>query len=435
MTFCAVETKESRGLDSISASSKDVTISQSRRLVIPITSFRSIQIAYSDAYARIEPGIAFVDSVAHNLTVGRMDISVNRCRLDNCQSIKGVNINKRGPFRRALRSKWQPCSGSERNVWVSSGHDGRGQESARDAIAKPLLFATTSTMVQLSTPLIAHAAENAPEGTFDLILKTTEALGPLGGVFFVCAVVVCECIPLFPTTPLSLASGILFGPQKGAMLVLGGTTLASIVAFTVARGFGRPLAEKIISAEMSGDSHDEESSSLIQQKLKDVESVIESGTFWQQAGSVLALRLTPVVPFSASNYVLGLSPLPLGPYLTGTFVGMSFWSVVYASLGAGGRAVLSKGVEADTLLAELLETTGKVTSKAGVAAVLGAAIAGFVFFGKNRFFGSDDTTHVEEPEPVNTTLSDSEEETVSTLGSTRKMHYPAADTGFYGEKQ
>jgi uncharacterized membrane protein YdjX (TVP38/TMEM64 family) len=286
-------------------------------------------------------------------------------------------------------------------------------------------------------PLLACANESAPEGTFELILKTTDALGPLGGAFFVLSVVLCECIPLFPTTPLSLASGILFGPQKGALLILGGTTIASVIAFSVSRGFGRPIAERIISAEMA--SHDEEDGpSIIQQKLQDIEGVIERGSFWQQAGAVLAMRLTPVIPFSASNYLLGLTPLPVAPYLTGTLVGMSFWSVVYASLGGASRAVLRAGVDPDQLLAELLETTGNVTSKAGVAAFLGIALVGAVYFGKGLLADKEAIKEQMGGSPVpatrdgNADAAVEEEEDDGIVVS--KLHLPAADVGFYGEQ-
>ena len=295
-------------------------------------------------------------------------------------------------------------------------------------------------------PLVAHANESAPEGTFELILKTTEGLGPLGGAFFVLCVVLCECIPLFPTTPLSLASGILFGPQKGALLILGGTSLAAVIAFSVSRGFGRPIAERIISAEMQ--SHDEDDGpSLIQEKLQDIEGVIERGSFWQQAGSVLAMRLTPVIPFSASNYLLGLTPLPIAPYLTGTLVGMSFWSVVYASLGGASRAVLRAGVDPDQLLAELLETTGNVTSKAGIAALLGALIVGAVFFGKGIVEDGNDEKDGKDDAGSSVGASEAplaaaaaaaaasvtEGETAGDPSVASKLHLPAADVGFYGE--
>ena len=237
------------------------------------------------------------------------------------------------------------------------------------------------TSAVMGSPLPALASENVPEGTFDMILRTTEALGPLGPAFFIGAVILCECIPLFPTTPLSLASGILFGAQKGAICILGGTTIASILAFSIARGIGRPLAEKIINAEMSGDEDDHEQT-VVQKKLEEVQHAIERGTFLQQAGAVLALRLTPIVPFSASNYVLGLSPLPLAPYLTGTFIGMSFWSVVYASLGGASRVLLSKGVDPDVLLGDLLEATGSITGKAGIAVGLCAIAALAVYANK-----------------------------------------------------
>jgi uncharacterized membrane protein YdjX (TVP38/TMEM64 family) len=41
-----------------------------------------------------------------------------------------------------------------------------------------------------------------------------EELGPAGAVLFVVVVMLFEMVPLFPTQPLSLASGLLFGPQK-----------------------------------------------------------------------------------------------------------------------------------------------------------------------------------------------------------------------------
>ena len=38
-----------------------------------------------------------------------------------------------------------------------------------------------------------------------------EGLGPWGPVVFLLVVMICEMVPLFPTQPLSLASGLLFG--------------------------------------------------------------------------------------------------------------------------------------------------------------------------------------------------------------------------------
>jgi uncharacterized membrane protein YdjX (TVP38/TMEM64 family) len=46
-----------------------------------------------------------------------------------------------------------------------------------------------------------------------------EGLGPLGPAAYTALVCCCELIPLFPTQPLSLASGLLFGAQKVCMIV------------------------------------------------------------------------------------------------------------------------------------------------------------------------------------------------------------------------
>lgn len=97
--------------------------------------------------------------------------------------------------------------------------------------------------------------------------------------------------------PLSLASGLLFGAQKGSLCMLSGATLAALLAFSIARGIGRPLAERIISHEIGGGSSGSEGG-LVQRKLHEVQEGIERGSFWQQAGAVLLLRMTPLVPYS-----------------------------------------------------------------------------------------------------------------------------------------
>lgn len=54
---------------------------------------------------------------------------------------------------------------------------------------------------------------------------------------------------------------------------------------------------------------------------------------------------------SASNYLLGLTPVQLGPLVVGTVAGMSVWSILYASLGGASKALLEGGADLDVLLA------------------------------------------------------------------------------------
>lgn len=76
-----------------------------------------------------------------------------------------------------------------------------------------------------------------------------------------------------------------------------------------------------------------------------MQDVIKNGSEFNKFMSILFLRLTPVVPFSASNYVLGLSPVGFLPFFTGTAAGMAPWAILFASLGSAGRQLLDGGEE------------------------------------------------------------------------------------------
>ncbi len=82
-----------------------------------------------------------------------------------------------------------------------------------------------------------------------------------------------------------------------------------------------------------------------------VQKAIKKGGFWRQLTAVVLLRLTPVVPFSASNYVLGLTPLELPAFVGGTVAGMGVWSVLYASLGGASRSLVDNGMDVGELMA------------------------------------------------------------------------------------
>jgi uncharacterized membrane protein YdjX (TVP38/TMEM64 family) len=53
---------------------------------------------------------------------------------------------------------------------------------------------------------------------------------------------------------------------------------------------------------------------------------------------------------SASNYLLGLTPVQLAPMLLGTVTGMTVWSILYASLGGASRSLLEGGADLEVLL-------------------------------------------------------------------------------------
>ena len=200
-----------------------------------------------------------------------------------------------------------------------------------------------------------------------------ESLGPLGPVALVVAMSVCECIPLFPTQPLSLSAGLLFGTLNGSLCIVAGTSLAAMIAFSLARGVGRPLAERLLHAEVP-EGGDAAQPGPFHSRLAALEATIEQGSFWQQTAAIYALRMTPLLPYSACNYLLGLSPLPVGPYAVGTVAAMVCWAPLYASIGGASRSLLLHGGDPDALLADVLERAGSVSREAAVVAGVVAAL-------------------------------------------------------------
>lgn len=90
---------------------------------------------------------------------------------------------------------------------------------------------------------------------------------------------------------------------QGALFVVIGVTLAAVNAYSLAKGVGRSLAQKVIAAEMSG----EEGGGAVAKQLSAVTQAIESGGFMRQVTAITLLRLTPVVPFRCVELrVLGL---------------------------------------------------------------------------------------------------------------------------------
>lgn len=142
---------------------------------------------------------------------------------------------------------------------------------------------------------------------------------------FTATVSLAECVPFLPTQPLTIAAGILFGATGGAACNLVGLCGASTMAFTISRTFGREFASKVIAAETEGEQ------GPVQKQLAKLQHTIENGSVVQQFVAILLLRLTPIVPFSASNYVLGLSPVTYPPFILATGLGVSLDQALYDS--------------------------------------------------------------------------------------------------------
>jgi len=144
------------------------------------------------------------------------------------------------------------------------------------------------------------------------------ALGPWAPIGYVMLFAL-GTVAFVPGVVFSLAGGALFGPLWGSVWNLTGATLGATLAFLVAR-------------YVAGDWVERRAGGLLRRLIDGVEA--EGWRF------VALVRLVPLFPFNLSNYVLGLTRIPIHQYVIATLVCMVPGAVAYTWLGHAGRAAL-----------------------------------------------------------------------------------------------
>ncbi|MGB7520788.1 MAG: TVP38/TMEM64 family protein, partial [Spirulinaceae cyanobacterium] len=125
-----------------------------------------------------------------------------------------------------------------------------------------------------------------------------------------------------PGTILTLSSGAVFGPFWGTLWTVIGATLGATAAFLVSRFIAGDWAKQQFA---KGD------------RLRKIQAGLEEEGF-QYA---LTIRLAPIFPFNAVNYLFGLTPIPLGAYVLATAIGILPGTFAYSWLGRGGTEALA----------------------------------------------------------------------------------------------
>lgn len=145
--------------------------------------------------------------------------------------------------------------------------------------------------------------------------------GALGYVLYVLAYIVC-CIFVVPALALTLGAGAIFGFVAGSIVVIIGATLGATAAFLLARGVLRRRVERITANHVKFRALDR--------------AITREGTkiMW-------LVRLSGFPPFTWVNYALGLTGVPLRPYILTTFFGIIPGTLAFTWAGAAGAAALS----------------------------------------------------------------------------------------------
>ena len=148
-----------------------------------------------------------------------------------------------------------------------------------------------------------------------------ETLGPFGIVVF--ALIYAAATVLFvPGSLLTIAAGLLFGVLLGTLAAWSGAVLGASLAFLV----GRYLARSAIEEKTKSN-----------EKFQAIDEAIG-----KRGWKIIALlRLSPLIPFNASNYFYGITKVGFWPYVLASAGGMLPGTLLYVYLGAAGRVGLS----------------------------------------------------------------------------------------------
>ena len=165
------------------------------------------------------------------------------------------------------------------------------------------------------------------------------------GMLLYAAVYIVAAVLFVPGIILTLGAGFLFGLGWGVVVVSAASTAAAALAFLIARYFARGSVERLAR--------------------KDPRFAAIDRAVGKEGWKVVALlRLSPLVPFSLSNYLYGLTSVRFGPYVATSWAAMLPATVLYVYLGAAGRT-LGEGTRRSpwewALLAIGLAATAAVT--------------------------------------------------------------------------
>jgi len=165
-----------------------------------------------------------------------------------------------------------------------------------------------------------------PNAFLQDVVQNVESMGPIGvlyfGLFYTVAEVLCV-----PALPLTASAGYLFGLAKGTAVVLTSASIAAAIGFLIGRTFLR---------------------SYVEEKLEDfpefqkIDAVIGKEGF----KLMVLLRLSPIFPFSLSNYLYGASSVGFWQYFLGTMIGFTPGTLAYVYSGEIGKALTGGGAEA-----------------------------------------------------------------------------------------
>ena len=172
--------------------------------------------------------------------------------------------------------------------------------------------------VALLAFVLTHEGDRSLTETLTTFASGLSEQGATGALLFALGYAV-AVVAFFPASVLTLLAGALFGFVKGAALVFVGAVLGSTIAFLLSRSVLRAGVER----RLAGNPRF---------------AAVDRAIGREGRRIVFLLRLSPVFPFTALNYALGVTRVRLRDYLIAS-IGMLPGTLAYVYYGTLAGAV------------------------------------------------------------------------------------------------
>ena len=148
------------------------------------------------------------------------------------------------------------------------------------------------------------------------IISWVEDAGVTGEIIFA-VIIIAAVLFCLPSILLTLGAGFIYGVIHGTILLVCAETIASVIAFLIARYVVGNRVGNLVNTKS---------------RLYSLGSALES-----EGWSLVAItRIMPFFPFKISNYLFGITKVRLSSFSIGTFVGL--WPIAMFNVYIGSIA-------------------------------------------------------------------------------------------------